>query len=398
MESPAPQPPRPECRRAHGRVIRAYYFFFYAVLGSYMPFLNLYFDRTLGFSRSQIGAVFSMRSLMFALSPPVWGMIGDRFRIARALLAAGLGVSMLALLSFAAVTQFWQALLAMVVFASFSGPLFPLIDSIAFGYVARVRDSYGRMRIWGSAGFIGMGLLLYALFRSHSNLRLAFFAGAGACLLSLLLLPGLPSIRVRSRGIVGKRAIALYLRRDLLVFTLCGFLGNLAMMSYYTFFSNYLNVLHFDQRWIGLMWALGAVAEFPVVFFVDSLVRVLGIKTLYAVGLFGVVLRLFVLSLAPPPAIILLSQGLHALSFGAMYVGGLTYVNRRSPDDLRASAQSIYSATMLGAGGVTGSLAAGWFADHFGILAMFTIHAGIAAAGLAAFLLLFRESAASEAV
>ena len=384
-----PQPVAVEATSVASAALKSCHFLFYAVLGSYSSFLGLFLEKELHYSGAQIGSVFSMRQLLMAAAPLLWGCLSDRIRMPRLLIAVGLAVSGASLVLFNNLVVFWQVMTLMAVFAFFNAPLGPLIDSVTLSYTSGSRSDYGRFRAYGSLGFVVMSLLLWAMLRGGSTLGTAFWAGAAFSMLALASLPLLPATMVPRRGFVGRRAFAVFAQRDVLILTLCGFLGYVAMMSFYSFFGNYLHHGGFQQQWIAPIWAIGTVAEMPFIFFADRIVRRIGIRQVYALGLISIALRLFVLSLQPSTAIILISQCLHALTFGAIFIGGLIYVNRRSPDDLRASAQSIYCAVLQGAGGIVGSMAAGWLVDAFNICSMMAIHSAIASFALLIFILYF---------
>ena len=397
-DTTTPQPaPSARSRSSHPLLLRSYYFFFYAALGCSAPFINLFFDKVLHFSGKQIGSVTSVRLMMLVVAPPIWGIVSDKLRGARLLMAIGLGVSAVALMLFGVVTVYWQVLLLMLFLAFFNAPLFPLIDSVTFGYLAEhPRTTYGRIRCAGSVGFVFASICLWLVLSKTTDLRVAFYAAAASSVVALVLVSGLPAVKVKSRGFIARRAVRLFLRRDLLVLTLCGVVGRGAMEGYYSFFSIYLDGQGFDDRWIGLVWALGPIAETPFIFYSERLIGALGIRGVFGLGLAAIVVRLFVLSLEPSAAIILMSQALHALTLGAIFIGGLIYVDRRTPEDLRASAQSIFTALMLGAGGAVGSLTAGVFVDAVGVPAMMRIHSVIAAAALIAFMVFFRPMTAGQ--
>ena len=101
-------------------VLRSYYFFFFAVLGYSIPFINLFFEKTLHFSGKQIGSITAVRLMMAVVVPPIWGILSDKLRGPRFLMAIGLGTSAVALILFGAVALYWQALLLMGIFAFFS--------------------------------------------------------------------------------------------------------------------------------------------------------------------------------------------------------------------------------------------------------------------------------------
>jgi len=357
------------CTTSSILLLSTYFFCFYAILGSYLPFMGLFFQNERGFSGIQIGRIFSIRQLMIALAPPVWGMLSDKVQRPRTLLAIGLAGSLVTLLLFDRVVLYWQAAVVMFVFASFNAPLFPLADSITLAYTHDYRGDFGRIRSLGSLGFIAVNLALFFLIRHTGRIGPVFYAG--------------------SAGLVIKRAIKLFTGRNMLVFTICAIAGNASMMAYYAFFPNYLDRLGFQREWLGLISAIGALSEIPFIFFAAVLVGKLGIKPVFSAGLFGIALRLFLLSLAPAPGIILLSQTLHSLTFGALMIGGIIYVNQRAPEDLRASAQSVYIALSLGAGGLLGGQISGALYDALGVFNMMLANAAISAAALLLFLAVF---------
>lgn len=382
--------PADDARPLTSAALCSHYFLFYAILGSYSPFLGLFLEKELRFGGSQIGSVFSARQLLVALAPPLWGYLSDRLRVPRILIAAGLAMSGASLLMFNELRIFWQIMALMIVFSFFNAPLAPLIDSLTLSYSACSRSRYGRFRSWGSLGFVFVSMCLWLLLRRKVYLGITFWAGAVFSMLAMLSLPLIPNVAIPRKGFVGRRAFRAFLQRDVLIITFCGFLGQAAMMGYYSFFGNYLHAAGFDRQWIGPIWAVGAVAEIPFIFFADDIIRRIGIRHVFALGLIGIAIRLFVLSLQPTAAIIIISQCLHAFTYGALFIAGLIYVNKRSPNDLRASAQTIYCAVLHGAGGILGSLAAGWLVDTFDIRNMMLIHSVVAAAGLLTLILFFQ--------
>ncbi|MEE8444232.1 MAG: MFS transporter, partial [Alphaproteobacteria bacterium] len=73
-------------------------------------------------------------------------------------------------------------------------------------------------------------------------------------------------------------------------------------------------------------------------------------------------------------------QFLHALTFGATHVAALHFIARHVPASHAATAQSLYSATMVGVLMGLNTVASGWLYGAFGGGA-FTAMAGISALG-----------------
>ena len=390
--SAADPPLIPDCYRYGDRRLKALYFFGHGVYGCFMPYLNLFFTDTLGFGNVQVGMLASLLPLMRIVAPPVWGAASDAVKKPR-LLLAGVFVPSLVCLSLLMVRPSYAGALALVgVFAFFYAPMVPLVDGATFKYVARSSHDYGRLRLWGSIGFIvftaASGLPIYFC---PNELRW-FFAllipcGVPACFAALRI-PECPPMR---RGKVGLRGFVIFKRFPVIVLTLCTFLSWMSMAAYYTFFSHYLKQRNIPVHLIGSVWALGAFFEISVMYYAKGILRRIGVKGLLAAGLAGVVLRLGILSREPPWAIILCTQTLHALTLSAVLVSSVTYINREAPDHLRSSAQGIFSAIVMGLGFGAGTQLAGWLRQAGDDRSMLEIHAGIAFFALVVFLVFFHD-------
>ena len=137
-----------------------FYFTSFAVLGVYLPYFNVYLAH-LALSPVQIGIVAAMPPLMKIGVPILWAHWSDRFGLRRELT---IGAAFLASVSFAAllfVDRFAAILLCTVIFSIFWAPVLPLVEATTLEAADRHRVDYGRIRLWGSVGFIvvsiGMG-------------------------------------------------------------------------------------------------------------------------------------------------------------------------------------------------------------------------------------------------
>ncbi|XP_022806040.1 major facilitator superfamily domain-containing protein 6-like, partial [Stylophora pistillata] len=68
---------------------KAYYFFFYAAIGSSFPYLMLFFKQ-LGLNAAQAGILSGVKLFSEAIGGPLWGTIGEKFRIRKIILFASL--------------------------------------------------------------------------------------------------------------------------------------------------------------------------------------------------------------------------------------------------------------------------------------------------------------------
>jgi PPP family 3-phenylpropionic acid transporter len=278
-----------------------------------------------------------------------------------------------------------------VVFGFFGRPLIPLTDGFVFRHIHLSGGDYGRVRIGGSVTFIAVvGLMEFLGVGGSGAGRLILIAMAVAGAVQLVSILGLPRDRpaVAPAAKTGRRGpgLRLFLARGFVMFAIAAFLGRVAMTSYYHFFSLFVKRdLGYDCP--GLLWALGPLSEIPMIYFSTRAVKRVGVKTLFALGLVGIVVRLGCFSMVTSVWQVVPLQFLHALTFGAYHTASVTYVSRLAPPDMRSSAQTVFHAVTLGFGGLVGGTVGGQIAEQFGFRTLYMVYAGVAVVALAVMLL-----------
>jgi MFS family permease len=108
----------------------------------------------------------SLGQFMRLLAPLLWSWLADsggqRVRIVVASTAASLASFSVVFLT----EDFVGLLLGLSILHFFWSASLPLVEALTLGHLARTPEHYGRIRLWGSVGFIltvmGVGLLLDA--------------------------------------------------------------------------------------------------------------------------------------------------------------------------------------------------------------------------------------------
>ena len=341
-----------------------------------------------GFDKEEIGIVLGCLEAMAVLAPPVWGYFADRFQRPRALIGLGILGAVPSFMLFGLVRGMAASLGVAVLFGLFYRPLVPLTDGLTFRYIARHGGDYGRIRIGASVGFIAAIVVLEALGIADAEsgrMILTAMAVAGSVqLLSVLALPGDRSVkrpspaehaaaRVSWRLLLGQRAF--------LAFTACAFLGRVAMMSYYGFFTLYLKEVHgFSQA--GYLWLLGPLSEIPVIYFSRRIMARIGVRNLFGLGLLGCTVRLLGFAASNTLSALIPLQLLHSLTFGAFHSASVTYVSRLAPAHMQSTAQTFFAAVTVGAGGIVGGALGGHVAERYGFTVLYLAFGCIAGAAL----------------
>jgi len=364
--------------------IRGFYFLYFGAVGCLFPYLNLYYQRV-GLTGLQIGVLSAIAALVTQLASPLWGMLGDSHTLHRTLLSVAVGGTIIpALLLSVGNVLSWLGPVTFV-YAFFFGPITPLVDSTALEVAKASHRSYGELRAWGTIGFIVSALAIGRIIEV-TNLKVLFPGYVLFMLGSLALSLCLPQRRRRWRG-AGTRGLSVLLAdRAFLLFLASVFLLAAAMRAANAFFALYLDAIGAGEGLVGLSWALAALSEVPVVFFSRVLLGKLSARGLFAVGFAVYALRWLLYSQITSPGMILATQLLHGLSYGAYLVAGVVYTSERAPEGLGATAQGLFSGTTMGLAGMVGALIGGWLYDRAGVANLFRLCSLAAAFALVIFL------------
>src|SRR5437016_4393251 len=118
-----------------------------------MPYFPLYLDH-LGYVGWQIGAIVGLQPVLRWTSALGWAHVADRWRVRRRLLVlAGLGGA-LVVLPLLAVRRFARVAAVSTAIGLVHGPIIPMLDATVMDHLPGLGGDYGRLRLWGSLGFV----------------------------------------------------------------------------------------------------------------------------------------------------------------------------------------------------------------------------------------------------
>ncbi|MBA1321453.1 MFS transporter [Pseudomonas plecoglossicida] len=340
--------------------LSSFYLCYFALLGSTAPFLALYFDH-LGFSPARIGELVAIPMLMRCVAPNLWGWLGDRS--GQRLLIVRLG-ALATLASFSLIffgkSYAWLALV-MALHAFFWHAVLPQFEVITLAHLHGQTSRYSQVRLWGSIGFIlavvGLGQLFEWLSLDIYPLALvAIMAGIfGASLWVPNAQPVENAERSRAGGF-GRQLLA----PGVIAFYLCVALMQLSHGPYYTFLTLHLEHLGYSRGSIGLLWALGVVAEVLMFMAMSRLFARFSVRQVLLVSFVLAGLRWLLLgSLAEHAGVLIVSQLLHAATFGCFHAASIAFVQASFGARQQGQGQALYAA-LSGTGGALGALYAGY--------------------------------------
>jgi PPP family 3-phenylpropionic acid transporter len=363
----------------------------FAVIGLHLPFFPVFLQHR-GFDPQTIGIVLAVPLMIRVFAAPAIAFTADRLDAHRGVLIVLCLLATLAFGLFALTSSFWSVLAVATLFAMVWTSVLPMTESLATAAVRNQGIDYGKTRSWGSFAFIlasfagGAGVEYFGSESAYWMILVAMALTVPAA----LALPR-PPRDDRPSALPLRIADAARLVRSpmFLLFLLATTLIQAAHALLYSFGTLHWQSTGISASMIGLLWAIGTGAEILTFSLSAWPLRRLGPLNLILVGGAAGLLRWIVTALDPPAGMLALVQLLHALSFGATYLGAFYLMASAVPQRLGATAQGLYSAMIggLGLGGVmmiSGPLYAA-LAGH-----AFFVMAGLSAAGLAVGILLSR--------
>jgi MFS transporter, PPP family, 3-phenylpropionic acid transporter len=346
----------PSLRWAFG----SFFFLYFAYVGLVSPYASLFFvDR--GFSVIEISVLMSMLQITRIVGPFSWGWLSDflsnRIGIIRfcACLAA---VIFLAIYFLHSYTSFF---IWMFVLHTILSSLMPLGESATVH--ALFKDNsfdkrYGRLRLWGSIGFIFMVLTAGELFQRKSIELYPIIGSIVLCVTFLLHEP-----KMGRRTMVKGEFWSVLQNPDVRWFLISGFFMVFAHAALYVFYSLYLASLGYNKFQIGLFWALGVFAEVIFFYFQSKVLSRLDPEVVLQ-GAFGIgVVRFILIAFLPITAVLIFAQIMHAGTFAAHHSAATKLLQRWFTGPLQARGQALMATVSYGLGGTIGGLCAGWIWD-----------------------------------
>jgi MFS transporter, PPP family, 3-phenylpropionic acid transporter len=349
--------------------LRLVYLAYYGYVGAFMPFFPVYL-RGLGFSGAELGAVQMVPSLLSLVAAPAWAAVADRHvGPARALRVATAWSAAAALLLPFATTPI---AVAAAVFAISLGDraVVPLVDSVTLEHVRRrPRDTYGRIRVFGSLGFVllaqGLGLAL-TLRGDRAADRLV-----PAVLAALVVGYALAARRLGELPEPGPRAElrdvrALFADRRLQALVLACGLHWAACAPFHLLYGVLVRDRGLPDVVAGMGMAAGVVAEMAALAVFSRLHARVGLRPLLAAAFLGSAVRWALLARAESAVAVVGLQLLHGLTFGVFWGSATAGLSALVPPRLRATGQALFGSLVFGVANIAGYGLAGAGYDRYG--------------------------------
>ncbi|MFT6899060.1 MAG: PPP family 3-phenylpropionic acid transporter [Paraglaciecola sp.] len=335
------------------------YLLYFGQLGVLVPYLGVFLDGR-GFSSVEIGELFALITVMRILGPNLWASKSDKSGKNLRVLQIG---SFLTFASFCLVfwvDGFWGLTLAFASMMLFFTAISPQMEVITLGCVKSNPSRYNHIRLWGSIGFILLTVIAGKMIDVFSS-EAPIFISAAVLLGLFIITLGLKEAPWQQSEEITTDSVWRKVRHPVFIgFILASLLIQVSFGPYYGFFALYARDLGYTGQETGALIGLGVAAEVIIFILAGRLINSLGVKWILFASMVITALRWYLLAeLADFWPSLILSQALHAFSFGLIHAASIHFIQKYFTAKFRSQGQALYVSIAFGVGGAAGNYGAG---------------------------------------
>lgn len=335
--------------------ISGFFFFYFVVTGVYVIFMPKILQN-IGYETLHIGIIFALSPLMRFLVP---FLFLKKIELTKNIFYIALGSALCSIfLFYITIENFYLFIFPNLLLGASLGMILPYIETYAMVHLQKER--FGKSRLFGSIGFMLVGIILAKHLDDYMNgLHYLLFGMTCTLLFAFLLVQNNPVFaQRRDFGDVRFRiGDAKYLWISL-------FLMQVSFGAFYNFFTIYETEHLISLEITSYLWAFGVICEIVLFYFQSPLLSTCKLLTLVKIGVLATVIRWFLLFLFPNSLIVsFAAQSLHAFSFALHHTAALSLLYSIYKD--KKLAGQFYYGFSFGFGGFVGALISGYFYGEY---------------------------------
>lgn len=377
----------------------------YMVWGAWYPDFSAFLGKMLGLSDTQVGSIYSLLPIGCMVAPFLAGQLADRYMPTDRLLGILHLLGAIPLYMMASASNYDSVWIWMLLWALLYGPTLALTNSICFHHMPAAEGEFGLVRVWGTIGWIAVGLLLGIALREGAPRLLGDLGGFDGMWLAMILsvilglfcfsLPHTPPAMKNDSPLAFLGALKLLRNREFAVFLGLSFVVATELMFYFILTGPFLYAIGLPEGQAPAWMAIAQAAEILTMIALPKMLAKWGIRGTMAVGILAWPIRYGIFALGGPLWLVLASLTLHGICYVCFFTASYIYVDQVAGPEIRASAQGLIAFVLLGAGLVVGSWFAGYIAQTFrnDYTKIFLVPLVLTLVCAAVFVLLFRPKA-----
>ncbi len=323
-----------------------FYAAYFAMIGIMMPFWPVWLEAK-GLTPANIGLVIGSATFVRVFFNPLVAHVADRRGTRQPIIALMAVFAVIFFSLFFVTNNFWPILLVTILFSSCWGAMQPLGESLTMLSAKENGFEYGRVRLWGSLAFIATAIIAGRVLSDTTPDAIMVMIFASVVLMFAVTL-FLPNMRT-SKATGSSFPIApLLCNKAFLLVLIAAALIQSSHAVYYGFGTIHWQKSGISDTVIGVLWAEGVIAEVILFSMGAAVLRCTGPMQLIILGGAAGILRWLGTGLDDSLPALFILQALHGLTFGATHLGVIHFISDKVPEELTATALSLYSAVVMG--------------------------------------------------
>ena len=360
----------------------------YAIWGAYLTSMGSYLSRiNMG---SEIGIFYAMQGIVSIFMPAVIGIIADKYMPAQKVLSICHGLAGLFMIAAGAYgmtagdsVAFGPLFTLYGLSVAFYMPTIALSNSVAYSGLEKygldtVKD-FPPIRVFGTVGFICS--MLFVNFMTADGVQFQhtynqfFTSGVLGLALSLyaLTLPACPVNKTEQStslvDVFGLRAFTLFKKKDMAIFFIFSMLLGVSLQITNgfanPFITSFQSIPEYADTWgaknANALISLSQISETVCILLIPIAMKFFGIKRVMLIAMFAWVFRFGLFGAGNPGSgvwMFVLSCIVYGVAFDFFNISGSLYVNMKTDEKIRSSAQGMFMLMTNGIGATIGTLSA----------------------------------------
>lgn len=382
------------------------------VAGAYSPFLSSYFT-SVGLSATETGVLLTVMPLAVIFVQPFWARLSDKTGKRKLVLCLLIVASGVAALLYYLGSKYSVVLFATIVFALFFSALLPLNDALVIEGCAQQGVEFARVRMGGTTGYAFVVFVVGMFLDEYPEMQ--FIMVSLLCLVFLAAVINLPVLSGRASDKLHAEAseavssrepaasstmstpsasqhgvLGIFQTREILFVLAFAFVSQMGLGFSGSFLGRYVVELGHGQGLVGVLSAVSALSELPILLFADAIVRRFGEMRLLIASCFFMVVRIVLIGTGVVPAMVA-GQLMQSITYMTVYYSCTRYVAQNVLPGRQSQGQSVLVMVQSGIAMLVANLVGGTMGDALGMRASFFASAAMTLAGTLVVLAAYRS-------
>lgn len=335
----------------HGLSFKLFYLVYFGAIGTFMPYINVYLEKSIGLSGSQIGLITALSLILGFCVIPLWGIVGDKTKKYNALLKFSIAGAFVMVILYSKAATYPMIILCAIGLEVLRLGTMPMADILATNYCHKTGGNYGSIRGAGSLGYM-IASMAVGFLADKFGLDGPLFASY-AFLLAIAIpicfsFPkGSKTGQYKEDKLHKGNIKELLTNKNYIFILIITMLTTVIVDSAMNYGGNHLvSTLNGSESLISWMTFMTVLPEVLFLMFTNKILNKIGFKKFYILVVASMILRFGIYSLADNSYMFLLASVVHCLGVSISTVGNLTFIRNSVNSSILGTAITLFSAAV----------------------------------------------------